>query len=82
MLLVAAVALVVAGRLFGIVELYVLGAMAGLLPFVALAYVRTARLQLRVTRVVTPARVHAGDTTRVEVAALNRARRRTPVLQL
>lgn len=82
LLLLAAAGLVLAGRVFSVIEFFVAGAAAGLLPLVALAYVRLVRLRLRVSRTITPTRVHAGDTTRVELAAANHGRRRTPVLSL
>lgn len=80
--LVAGGVMLVAGRFFGILELYVMAVALALLAVVALVYVRTARVQLRVSRTVTPSRVHAGDTARVELAATNRGRHRTPVLKL
>jgi uncharacterized protein (DUF58 family) len=82
LLLAVAAALVFVGRLFGIVELYVAGAGAALLVLGAFIYVRTARVRLRVSRSVTPSRVHAGDTTRVEVGAVNKGTWRTPVVRL
>jgi uncharacterized protein (DUF58 family) len=80
--LAAAAVMVLVGRAFGMIELYVVAAALGLLVVLALVYVRTARLQLRINRTVTPTRVHAGDAARVELGAANRGRRRTPVLRL
>jgi len=71
-----------AGRAFGLVELYVLAAGAAMLVAGAFIYVRWSRLRLRVRRAVTPTRVHAGDTTRVELAASNVGPMRTPLLKL
>ena len=69
-------------RLLGIGELYVLGAvMLGLLG-VAAAYVRATRLDIHVDRVVHPARVHAGQLSRVEVEVRNLRPTDTPVLRL
>jgi uncharacterized protein (DUF58 family) len=74
--------LLLVARLLGIGELYVLGAvMLGLLA-VAAAYVRMTRLDLNVDRVVHPARVHAGQLSRVEVRVRNLRAKDTPVLRL
>jgi uncharacterized protein (DUF58 family) len=74
--------LLAVARLFGIGELYVLGAvMIGLLA-VAAVYVRAARLDIHVDRVVHPARVHAGQLSRVEVRVRNLRPQDTPVLRL
>ena len=80
--LVGAAAVLVAARLFGIMELYIIGAALGLLVLAAVVYVRTARARLRVRRTLNPARVHAGDLARVEVTATNIGDGRTPVLGL
>lgn len=84
--LAGAVALVVAGRLIGyrdvtsIKELYVLGAAGFALVGVTLWLVRTTPIRLVATRELHPAKVHAGSDSRVELAVVNRASRRTPVL--
>ncbi len=72
----------VAGRLFAIVELFVIAAVLGSLVLITLAWVRMTAVRLRVSRVVTPARVHAGESTRIEVSAKNTGAGRTPVLHL
>jgi uncharacterized protein (DUF58 family) len=72
----------IAGRLFAIVELFVIAAVLGSLVLVTLAWVRMTAVRLRVSRVVTPARVHAGESTRIEVSAKNTGAGRTPVLHL
>lgn len=70
------------GRLLGIGELYVFGAVAlGLVAF-AVLYVQLTRLDLQVDRAVQPARVHAGQVSRVQVRVRNVRRRDTPVLRL
>ena len=74
--------LVVLGRLLGIGELYVFGAVALGLVAVAVLYVRLMRLDLQVDRVVHPARVHVGQASRVEVRVRNLRSRPTPVLTL
>jgi uncharacterized protein (DUF58 family) len=80
--LVVAAGVLVAARAFGIIELYVAGAVLAILPPAALLYVRAARVRLRVSRSLSPTRVHAGDATRVELGATNLGTRRTPVLRL
>ncbi len=70
------------GRAFAIIELFVAAAALAVLVVAALAYVRLARVRLRLARAINPTRVHAGGLTRVEVAATNVGSRRTPVLRL
>jgi uncharacterized protein (DUF58 family) len=81
-LTVGGLILAVAGRLLGLLELYVLAAgcwalMAGGLAFLAL---RPADVEAR--RTLTPARVQAGDECLVELALTNDGGRPTPVLEL
>jgi uncharacterized protein (DUF58 family) len=76
------VTLVIVARMLGIGELYVFGAVAFGLVAVAALYVRFTRLDLQVDRVVHPARVHAGQPSRVEVRIRNLRRKETPVLRL
>lgn len=77
-----AVAVLVAGRLFGVFELYLVAA-AGLgLVLAAVAHVRLATLRLDVTRSLHPPRVHAGTPSRVELRVVNCGGRRTPLLTL
>jgi uncharacterized protein (DUF58 family) len=78
----AAAALVVCGRVFGIFELYVIGAGIAALVVIALIAVRATRLRLEVAREVIPAKVHAGSDARVEVRSTNLARWRSPLLRL
>lgn len=70
------------GRVFGIVELYVLG--AGILAALALAVLGGLRRppRLAVRRVLEPSVVRAGDAARVDVQVANTGTRRTPTLQL
>jgi uncharacterized protein (DUF58 family) len=82
LVVITAVLMVAAGRLFGIVELYVLGAGAAALAVGALVTVARARLRLSVDRELHPPRVHAGSPSRVELHVANRAKRRTPMLTL
>jgi uncharacterized protein (DUF58 family) len=77
-----AVALVAAGRLFGIVELYLLGAAAAGLVIGGAVTVWRTRLRLDIERSLHPPRVHAGSPSRVQLTITNRARRRSPLLTL
>lgn len=79
-LLIVGIALALAGRLLGIIELYLLAAMALIAVALAAVYTMTTRLDLSIGRVTTPARLRAGTPARVDLAIRNRARRRTPVL--
>lgn len=74
--------LVVAGRLLGSFEIFLLGAAVGALVLVAAVRTGLARLDLRVSRHVQPPRVHAGSPARVELRLRNDGRRSTPVLRL
>ncbi len=75
-------ALLVAGRLLGTFELFLLGAGIAALVVVALASVVFVRLQLNVSRMVLPPRVHAGSAARVELRVQNQGAHHTPVLRL
>ena len=78
-LLVGALVSMVAGRLLGLEDLYIVGAGLVLACLAALAYVRAVRPRLEATRRVLPARVHAGSSSRVELTIANRGKRRSPV---
>lgn len=78
----AAVALVGAGRLFGVVELFVVGMAAAALAGACLGAVNVARMRLAVSRHVTPERVYAGTPSRVELTIRNDGERPTRVLRL
>lgn len=80
--LAGAAGLVVAGRVLGAFELYLLGAGAAALVAVALLAVNLARLQIGISRTLVPPRVHAGGPARVELRLANHARRKTPTLRL
>lgn len=82
LLLVAAVATLVAARVFAVAELFMLGATMAVLPVLAVTWVRRRPPRLRVERSVRPRRVHLGDASRVELRATNVAERRSPVLTL
>ena len=82
LVLLGAVALVVAGRVLGLVELYALAGIAASLLLICVLSVRLSRLDLEVGRVVQPSRVHVGTAGRVELRLRNRRTLRTPVLRL
>ncbi|TML92502.1 MAG: DUF58 domain-containing protein [Actinobacteria bacterium] len=75
-----AVALLFAGRMLGILELFVLAAASGALVLGALVQVRLTTVRLRATRHLHPTRVFAGTDSRVELELANRGARATPVL--
>jgi uncharacterized protein (DUF58 family) len=75
-------ALLVAGRLVGITELYVFGAAALLLVIVSALYVHLTRLDLEIHRQAHPSRVYAGHTSRVEIRLRNLRQQTTPTLHL
>jgi uncharacterized protein (DUF58 family) len=74
--------MIAGGRLFGVLELFIIGAAAGLLVLAAVGIVLLARLRLAVARTVTPPRVYAGSPSRVELSIRNDGERSTPVLRL
>jgi len=77
-----AVLLLAGGRFFGLVELFALGVVAGVLVLGSALLVAASRLELEVGRLVHPARVHVGTTSRVELTLRNRRAGGTPVLRL
>ena len=80
--LVVSVAVLAGGRLFGLPELFVLGAGGLIVLTVAVLYVAIRRLQVEVSRQLSPPRVHAGNPCRVDLVLRNRSRMRSPVLRL
>ena len=80
---VAAAAIAIAlGRLFGVIELYVLA--VAILAAIVWAVVATARPlpKLHVRRSVVPGVVSVGEPARVDLMVANDAHRRSPVLRL
>jgi uncharacterized protein (DUF58 family) len=73
---------VVAGRLLGAPELYVLGATSGALVLGVLVYLTLTRIDVDVARELHPPRVHAGAPSRVDLRVRNEGRRRSPVLTI
>ncbi len=76
------ISLVLAGRLFGVFELFVVGAAGVALVLGAAVAVGLTRLRLDVSRELRPPRVHAGDPSTVELRVHNAGSKRTPLLQL
>jgi uncharacterized protein (DUF58 family) len=81
-LTVGGIVLAVAGRLLGLLELYVLGAGCWALMGMALAFLARHPADIRARRTIAPHSVRAGDESRVELAIENRGRRPTPVVEL
>lgn len=80
--LVAAAASFTVGRLFGLIELYVVGvALAGAF-FVAIVIVNRRLPDLHVRRVARPLMVCVGEPARVDIQLTNAGHRRTPRLKL
>jgi len=79
---VVAVAAFAIGRVFGLLELYVLG--TGLATALALAVAATLRRppQLVVRRHLRPPTVRAGEAARIDLQVTNPGPRRSPVVQL
>jgi uncharacterized protein (DUF58 family) len=78
--LAGSLALVGAGRLLGLTELYMVALAGAFLVVAGLARVSVSRWQLEGRRSVQPERAHLGATVRVSLTLLNRGRRPTPIL--
>lgn len=76
------VAFVVTGRLFGIFELFLVGAGGAALVIGAVVVTGLTRLRLDVSRDLRPPRIHAGEQATVSLVVANGGRGRTPVLEL
>jgi uncharacterized protein (DUF58 family) len=79
---VAAVLAIVAGRLFGVIELYVIGAAMALASLFGLAVVTFRRPRVDVHRWIRPSVLAAGDVGRVEVLVQQIGRGRSPGFEL
>ncbi|HEV8115947.1 MAG TPA: DUF58 domain-containing protein [Acidimicrobiales bacterium] len=77
-----AAALLVMGRVLGLVELFALGVVAAVLVVGSAVLVAAARLELEVGRAIHPARVHVGTSSRVDLTIRNLRAGGTPVLRL
>lgn len=76
----AVILLVAAARMFGLMELYILGAAAAVVLLLTVLYTSTMRLDVAVSRTATPARLRAGTTARIDLVLRNRSRRKSPVM--
>ncbi|HZR15263.1 MAG TPA: DUF58 domain-containing protein [Acidimicrobiia bacterium] len=79
-LLGASLGLLVAGRLFGTVELAILAIAGFALLGLGAWWAKRQRVSVRASRTVRPARLHVGDQGRVDLALTNAGTRPTPVL--
>src|SRR5215471_15705844 len=77
-----ALILIFAGRLLGVLELFILGAAGAALVLFSVIAVSLARLTIEVDRKVEPPRVYAGSPSRVELSVRNDGNRTTPVVRL
>ncbi|HEX7094482.1 MAG TPA: DUF58 domain-containing protein, partial [Acidimicrobiales bacterium] len=73
---------VLAARLLGSLELFLLGVIGIAVVAFSVAYVWLRRLRVEVVRDIVPMRVHAGGISRVDLTVINRGTRTTPVLRL
>ena len=80
LLLIGSLLLGVTGRVLGLIELYALAAAAAALVLAAVATVRWPSLNVGAARELRPPRVHAGNSSRVELTMRNLDSRRSPAL--
>ncbi len=80
--LLGAVAAFVIGRVFGIVELFIIGAGLALAVLVAVLAVRLRRPRLRISRWVHPSVLTVGDTGRVDLLVEQEGAMRSPRVDL
>jgi len=81
-IIVGAVAALVVGRVFGILELFVIGAALGIAVGIAVLTVRFHQPRLAITRWAHPSVLTVGDTGRVDLLIENRAGLRSPRVDL
>lgn len=77
-----ALGLLVAGRLLGVFELFIVGTALAALLVLSAVLVALTRIRLEVARELYPPRVHAGSPSRVDVRVTNHGGRSSPVLAL
>jgi uncharacterized protein (DUF58 family) len=80
--IVAAVACFAIGRVFGLIELYVIGMGIVIALLVAVISVQRRLPPLNVRRIVSPAMVQVGEPARVDIQLANLGRQPSPYLQL
>lgn len=81
-ILIVSVGCFVAGRVFGTLELYLLGAIAAVVLLLAVLFTSTTKLSIAISRTATPVRLRTGTPARVDLRLGNQAKRSTPVLRL
>ncbi len=80
--IVGAAACFAIGRVFGLIELYVLGVGIVIALLVAVIYVQRRLPPLNVRRIVSPPMVSVGEPARVDIQLANLGRQASPYLQL
>ncbi|MEY2552342.1 MAG: hypothetical protein QOC57_202 [Ilumatobacteraceae bacterium] len=80
--IIAAAACFAIGRVFGLIELYVLGSGIVISFLVAVISVQRRLPPLNVRRIVSPAMVSVGEPARVDIQLANLGRQASPYLQL
>ncbi|MEY2416275.1 MAG: hypothetical protein QOH53_1609 [Ilumatobacteraceae bacterium] len=80
--IVAAAACFVIGRVFGLIELYVVGVGIAIAVLVAIVSVQRRLPPLNVKRIVSPSLVAVGEPARVDIQLANLGRQSSPYLQL
>ena len=81
-LFVAGIAITAVGRGLGTLELFLLGAMAGIAIIGAIIYTASVQLDLEISRRAAPAKLRAGQPARIDLELHNGSRRSTPVLRV
>jgi uncharacterized protein (DUF58 family) len=81
-ILTSSIIAIVVGRVFGILELFVIGAALGISVVLAVLSVRLLRPRLSIHRWVHPSMLTVGDTGRVDLAIENRGSVRSPRVSL
>lgn len=79
-LIAVTIASVIAGRVLGLLEMFILAAMGAAALIFAAVYTATAHLDLGVHRTATPARLRAGSPARIDLTIRNQGRRWTPLI--
>ena len=82
MVMVSGVGAIVVGRMFAVLELYVIGAAMLIAPLLGLAVVAWRRPRVEVERWIRPSVLTAGDTGRVEVLVEAVGRSHSPAFEL
>lgn len=78
----AGVVLLVTGRLLGLPDLYIFGAVLECLVLACVAWALATRPRLSISRRVRPSRVNVGSNSRVELSITNSGTRRSPVMAI